>query len=216
MFIGHFAVGFALKRPAPRVSLGLLFLAVQLVDLVWPIFLGLGHARVRAFLGIPPSVPSDLYYGQLTHSLAATLGWAALLAVVYYSSSRYRAGALALAAGVLSHWFLDLLVHQPDLTLWPGADLKLGLGSWLYVRFGWLHFEYLLYVCGVLIYIYSTRALNRAGSWGLWLIVLLLPPVQEKVQWEWIGNFLWILVPWAWWVDRNRHPAAVPSSGIAD
>ena len=32
MFIGHYGVSFAVKRFAPRMSLGILFLAVQLLD----------------------------------------------------------------------------------------------------------------------------------------------------------------------------------------
>ena len=36
MFIGHFGVGFAAKRYAPRAGLGTLFLAAQYVDLLWP------------------------------------------------------------------------------------------------------------------------------------------------------------------------------------
>ena len=47
MFIGHFALGFAAKRVAPRTSLGTLFAAAQLVDLVWPILLLAGVERVR-------------------------------------------------------------------------------------------------------------------------------------------------------------------------
>jgi len=31
---------------------------------------------------------------------------------------------------VLSHWFLDLLVHTPDLPLWSDASTKLGFGLW--------------------------------------------------------------------------------------
>jgi hypothetical protein len=42
MFIGHFAVGFAAKTVAPRLSLGTLFLAVQFVDLLWPLFILMG------------------------------------------------------------------------------------------------------------------------------------------------------------------------------
>ncbi len=36
MFIGHFALGFGAKKFAPQVSLGILFLACQLADLIWP------------------------------------------------------------------------------------------------------------------------------------------------------------------------------------
>ena len=39
MFASHFAVGFAAKRWAPRVSLGTLFLGAQFIDLLWPTYL---------------------------------------------------------------------------------------------------------------------------------------------------------------------------------
>ena len=45
MFIGHFGLAFGAKRIAPTVSLGLLFAACQLADLLWPTLLLLGIAR---------------------------------------------------------------------------------------------------------------------------------------------------------------------------
>ncbi len=47
MFIGHFAVALAAKKAAPRVSLGTLVLAAQLVDVLWPILLLFGAEHVR-------------------------------------------------------------------------------------------------------------------------------------------------------------------------
>jgi hypothetical protein len=35
MFLGHFAVGFATKRCAPAVSLGMFFFAAQFADLLF-------------------------------------------------------------------------------------------------------------------------------------------------------------------------------------
>ena len=49
MFIGHFAVAFAAKRAAPEISLGTLFLAAQLADLVWPTLVLLG---IEAFVNM--------------------------------------------------------------------------------------------------------------------------------------------------------------------
>jgi len=43
--------------------------------------------------------------------------------------SKDRTAALIGGAVVLSHWFLDLLVHVPDLTL-AGSPPKLGFGLW--------------------------------------------------------------------------------------
>jgi hypothetical protein len=36
VFVGHFGLGLAAKRIVPTVSLGTLFLAVQLADALWP------------------------------------------------------------------------------------------------------------------------------------------------------------------------------------
>ena len=47
MFIGHFAVGLAAKKVAPRVSLGTMFLACQLLDLIWPVLVLAGVELVR-------------------------------------------------------------------------------------------------------------------------------------------------------------------------
>jgi hypothetical protein len=38
MFLGHFGVALAAKKVAPRTSLGVLLLAAQFADLLWPIF----------------------------------------------------------------------------------------------------------------------------------------------------------------------------------
>jgi hypothetical protein len=46
VFIGHYAVALAAKRAVPRTSLGTLFAAASLADLLWPIFLLLGWERV--------------------------------------------------------------------------------------------------------------------------------------------------------------------------
>jgi hypothetical protein len=47
MYIGHFAVGFAAKRFAPRTSLGWLIGAALFLDLLWPILV------FRRVAGVP-------------------------------------------------------------------------------------------------------------------------------------------------------------------
>jgi hypothetical protein len=74
MFIGHYAVGFLAKRAAPRVSLGTLFLSVQLLDLLWPVFLLIGIEHVRFVPGITTFSPLDLYDYPISHSLVTVLG----------------------------------------------------------------------------------------------------------------------------------------------
>ena len=57
MFIGHFGAGLVAKKFAPRVSLGMLFLSAQFIDLLWPTLLLLGWERVRIAPGETPGVP---------------------------------------------------------------------------------------------------------------------------------------------------------------
>ena len=49
MFVGHLGVGLAAKRMAPRLSLGVLFLAAMLLDaLLWIFVLLAGPPRCRS------------------------------------------------------------------------------------------------------------------------------------------------------------------------
>jgi hypothetical protein len=60
MFLGHYGVAFALKRAEPKLSLGTLFLAVQLADLLWGGFLLLGGERLRNDPGLYAVTPGQI------------------------------------------------------------------------------------------------------------------------------------------------------------
>ncbi len=131
MFTGHFGVAFAAKATEPRLRLWLLFLAVEAVDIAWGALIMLGVERVRIVPGFTRTNPLDFYYYPYTHSLAATAVWFAA-AVLAYRWSRGRGTArpaLLLGLAVASHWFLDVVVHTPDLPLYDNTA-KVGLGLW--------------------------------------------------------------------------------------
>jgi len=75
VFIGHFAVGFAAKRLAPRASLGVLMAAPLFADLLWPIFLIAGIETVRIDPGNTVVTPLDLHDFPWSHSLVTSLAW---------------------------------------------------------------------------------------------------------------------------------------------
>src|SRR4029077_11692973 len=131
MFIGHNAVAFAAKRAAPRTSLGTLTAAVMFLDLLWPIFLLLGIEHVRIEIGATIFTPLDFYDYPWTHSLTMATAWGVAFGVVYWLKTKYARGAVVIAVCVVSHWILDLIVHRPDLPLWPGGP-KFGFGIWNY------------------------------------------------------------------------------------
>src|SRR5918995_2728329 len=129
MFAGHFGLALAAKTAAPRASLGVLTLATQWVDLVWPILLLAGLEHVRIAPGITEVTPLDFYDYPITHSLVSGVMWGGVVGLVYGKMAGYRKAALVAAMLVLSHWVLDFITHRPDLPLWPGGP-KVGLGLW--------------------------------------------------------------------------------------
>src|SRR6185436_13315451 len=91
MFIGHIAVGLAGKRMAPSVSLATWLTSVQLVDMLWPIFLLADLEHVRIAPGVTRFTPLDFYDYPITHSLVGSACWAALFAggcMIVYRNAR--------------------------------------------------------------------------------------------------------------------------------
>lgn len=212
MFIGHFAVAFAAKRAAPKTSLGVLFAACQLPDLIWPVFLLLGWERVRIEPGVTAFSPLAFEHYPWTHSLLATVGWAVAAAILYGLWSRSRVGATMVGLLVLSHWVLDWVMHRPDLPLYPGSGF-VGLGLWNSVA-ATLAVELVLFAIGLVIYLASTRSRGWTGNLLLAALVIMLlviytgdlfgsPPSDERAL-AWFALAGWILPFWAYAVDRYR------------
>ena len=213
MLLGHYGVAFAAKRAIPRTSLGTLTLAAQLLDEIWPILLVLGVEQVRVVPGLMAANPLDFVYYPFTHSLAAAIVWSILLGAIYYSIRRDRRSAMIIGALVLSHWILDLPMHRPDLQLWPGSSVRVGLGAWNSIPLT-IVLELAVFLGGLAVYLRTTRARDRTGSWSLWSMVALLlliffsgfvsapPPNGKAVGYAALG--IWLFVPWSYWIDRHR------------
>src|SRR5829696_1540479 len=109
MFIGHYGVCFAIKAFDKRIPLWILFIAVQLVDVLWGVFILTGVEKVRIVPGITATNPLDLYYMPYTHSLVGALFWSAVgIAAYKIARKSTTAAALLVGAAVFSHWIFDL------------------------------------------------------------------------------------------------------------
>src|SRR5216683_2494469 len=119
MFVGHYGVSLAAKRGDRSIPLWVLFLAVQLLDVFWSLFVLIGVEKVRIVPGITASNPLDLYYMPYTHSLVAAILWSVAVAVIarLLPGVTTRPAAVWVGIAVFSHWVFDLLVHRPDLPL---------------------------------------------------------------------------------------------------
>src|SRR5580765_6628298 len=102
MFIGHYALGLAAKRIAPRTSLGTLIAAPTLADLLWPVFLLLGWEHVTVVPGPNPFLILNFDSYPISHSLVTLIGWGLLFGALYRARTGYARGAAVLALLVVS------------------------------------------------------------------------------------------------------------------
>ena len=213
MFIGHFAVGFAAKRAAPRTSLATLIVAAIFLDMLWPVFVRLGLLRLlEAVINAPLDRVEMRPY---THSLFMAVVWALVFALVYQVRARYRTGAVVVALAVLSHWFLDVISHDPDLPLAPWLPDRVGVplgGSPL----GMALIECAVFATGIAIYLFITRAKGWQGHVSLWsvvgvlLVAYLMNNRVVRLPGMRVLHSMFLLVPavvmllWFVWVERSR------------
>lgn len=215
MFIGHFGLSFAAKKAAPKVSLGTLFIATQFVDILWPLLLVLHVEKVAISPGYTKTNAYEFLYYPYTHSLFMGVVWGLLLGGIYWLFKRDKRGAVVVGLCVLSHWFFDLIVHVADLPLTPFSSYKVGLGLWNHVAVTVI-LETAIFSIGLYIYSTFTRAKNRIGKWGLWVLVGLLllvyfsntfgPTPPDSVMLVFVSStiLMGVLISLAYWVDRNR------------
>ena len=115
----------------------------------------------------------------------------------------------------LSHWLLDWITHRSDLQIVPWSPATTGLGLWnsfaatMVAEFG-------LFLLGLVNYLRTTVARDRKGSGGLvglaaflvvvYVVSLVAPPKPGTPGAAIAGPALsmWLLVLWAWWVDKHR------------
>ena len=121
MFLGHFATAYAAKRFAPRTSLGTLFTAAQLPDVVWPVLVLAGVEQATIAPGDTAFTPLRFDSYPVSHSLVTVAAWGAAFAAIHFWRKRRPLDAFVLAALVAGHWVLDFVSHRPDMPLWPGG-----------------------------------------------------------------------------------------------
>jgi hypothetical protein len=173
MFIGHYAVGIAAKRFAPRVPLTLLLAAALLSDIIGSVFSLLGWEHARIAPGNTRFTPLDLYDYPWSHSLLMTITWATLFALIYHFLQSDLIGSLVIWFGATSHWVLDWITHRPDLPLYPGAQGRYGLGLWNSIP-GTMLLESGMFSIAVWMYIHVTRPRDWVGKYIFFFFVFML------------------------------------------
>jgi hypothetical protein len=176
MFAGHVGAAMAIGRAERRVNVGAFVIAALLLDIVLWLFVLLGWESV--------SIPGDFaarhqaqFVFPYSHGLLASIAWSAIAAAITFlfcsrlGQARLRAAAL-IAAAVFSHWFLDALVHVPELPLAGAASRKVGLGLWNSMPFA-LALEALIVLAGIWLFVPGAR-LSRAKKGSLAALALVI------------------------------------------
>jgi hypothetical protein len=215
MFIGHFAPALIAATQKKAPSLTLLFIAAQWVDWAFFTFLLFDIEKMNFKPGISVMNPMDLYHLPYTHSLvgcvAFAFGYAALVWLLMRTKAPSSANMAAIIAGgvVVSHWFLDFLVHIPDLTLMGDAP-KLGLGLWNYPALA-MPLE-LGIILGALWFYAKVKSPPMQRLWALGIVMLALQlfnwfgPVDTQVtpMTSALGFFAFgIITLFASWVEAK-------------
>lgn len=175
MFIGHYAPALVAAALPKAPKLGILFFAAQLVDIAFFIFVLGGVEAMRLQPKITVMNGLDLYHMPYTHSLLGSIIWGGAFAAIIWAVTRNSTSALIAGGVVVSHWFVDLLVHRPDLTL-AGSPPNLGMGLWNYPMIA-VPLE-LLFAGGALAF-YLSRTRHISGTakhwpWTLGIVMLLV------------------------------------------
>lgn len=211
MFIGHYALGFASKRFDKAPSLAVMFIAVQFLDLLWPIFVLLGIENLQIEVGNTLLTPLNFTFYPYSHSLLAALIWGVLFGLIYYATTKNKPGSLLLFGLVISHWVLDFVTHRPDLALSPFSDYKVGLGLWNSPVIESV-LEIGLFAVGAIIYYRSAKPVKPILFWTLVVFLLTIhimnlfgPPPTEVKFVVWAANLMWIFVLWARLIEKRKQ-----------
>jgi len=218
MFLGHFAVGLALKKTEPRVPLGVWFAAGQFLDILWPIFLLTGIEKVSVVPGITVVTPLNLEILDWSHSLLMVAAWSLLFGAVVWWKFRSRSAFIFTAVAVASHWLLDYVTHRPDMPLAP-YSARYGLELWNSLP-GTLAAELGLFAAGVFLYARGTTPARKNIYLHLTVMIIFLlvmyamavfgpPPPNNQMM---LAASTLVLVPvvvlWANWIDRRLQHGA--------
>ncbi len=219
MFIGHYSAALALKSVEKNASLGWLFIAVQFVDIV---FFPLAYFNIERFNIIENFTSSthfELEFMPYTHGLVSSCIWAISVYFVFIffqnkaTLKRHRV-AMVIALAVLSHWFLDVVVHTPDLPILGDNSLKLGFGLWNNSTVTFI-LEASILLAALWLYLRSSESVSSLGKYamGLFAIILIFinlvnifgPVPEAKIEVIVSAMFAYFLFAGiAFWLDKKR------------
>ena len=182
MYVGHFAIGLAIKARYPKVPALPIMMGVGFLDLLDGIFILLGFNTVTPNLASGPYLFFDLTFIDWDHSLLAALFWSVIWGLLFI---KHRAVAAVAALAAFSHFIADWPMHNSDLALYPHSIEHYGYGLW--GKLGTLAWV-IEGVFSAVLAVYAWRISARRGVSLVWpcavLVVLFLQlsPVASPMK----------------------------------
>lgn len=168
MYVGHFAIGVALKARFPEVPALPIVMGIGVLDIIDGAFILAGINQVTANLSSGPSLFFDLTFIDWDHSLLMAVVWSLLWGALFLRDKRVAAVA---AVAAFSHFVADLPMHDADLALYPHSAVHFGLGLWPRLGTGsWL----LEGAFAAALVAWAWQRCAKRGQSLLWPAVLLL------------------------------------------
>jgi hypothetical protein len=164
---GHFAVGFAVKPLAPKVPLGVLLVATEVLDILWAVFYFTGVDRGAPLAGASP----------MSHGLFMSVIWSVIAALLVALIYRDRRSGVIAGLLVFSHWVVDLVTHPmgaifggnplpPDLPLFFSGSPLVGFGLYNHSFAIAIATDLGMLILGIAIYVLSIARKRRAFRSG--------------------------------------------------
>ncbi|HNW97805.1 MAG TPA: hypothetical protein PKK00_05280 [Bacteroidales bacterium] len=170
MFIGHYGLGYVVKKKAPELPLWLLFASVQLLDIIAFTFVLLGIEKASYNSSDNPFFRNHLDL-PFSHSLLGAILISLIVFFIFWIKNKKRE-AWILGLCVLSHWFIDLIVHTNDLPILFGT-YKVGFGLW--------QFPYFAYALEILFVLIGWLLIRRRNVFSYVLLFLMITSFSGMV-----------------------------------
>lgn len=230
MFVGHLAVGVAIKALSPRTPTLPIMVGVSLMDILDGLLTVLGIGLVHPNLAAGPYIYFDLSFIDWDHSLLMSLVLSALWGCLFLKDKQT---ALIAGFAVFSHFLGDWPFHNNDLALYPHSAAHLGYGLWGQLgTASWV----LEGVLSAALLAFAWRRMQARGVSLLWPTVLLaisffnvspwlsptklmaqLPEPWPHLLFGGLTGLSFVLLAWAltWLINRAEQQAAPPLAHTA-
>ena len=180
MYAGHFAAGMVLKAKVPEAPTWGILIGVGVLDLLFGPFVLFGFETVTLTPGQPPGFSLD--HIDWSHSLSTSIVWSILFALLFAQFGKRVMWVMA--GAVFSHFVLDFVMHPPDLALWPGSDVHLGLGLWRLMPTDWF---VELGLVGLLLGYYWQRSKTETSFGGRPVAVIVAILILHVLNSPWLS-----------------------------